>query len=583
MKQLNEIRLELQKFNGDVLVSSIREKYNTPSFFEMIDKSRSENVHSAFLSWVFRGQGIPDTIADSPIYLLMNLLAKKSCQQNTCHLMPSVLQDAILSRKIRIDAVKSETEVSISDLAGLALDTVDPKNDSQRYSYLTEIIRTVGDRADIVVKCDVKNCDPYKHLLLIVENKVDSKEGPAKAKPNLQIPAQYSSLSQTDRYYDATYHNASSDTAVVYIYLTPDDLKKKAICQNFINISYQEILEEVIDKLINLQEGSITSRTRMLLQEYKNEITYPHIDDFKNHVNIAYPKIAGIEKLWGDYRFLLHCIVCASSTSKGFAVVGNNVETYYFKTHQDTVDFSATDPNKITSLFADKNGKVRQSTNIANFKGIVEQNGYEFAHISSDTLKPDAVGGAVLEEFESENMDILTTIFGAVSHTSAQYADEAQDMLAMLNANGRDNTKYFLSYNNVNLTSKPVAKSEVVFLIFKKWAEENNADRDMMRNAFNVSINPYYESKKYFQHLFYDFKPNYNYYYDGTLPNFGTSVQCVGTWDFYNDANHQYSGITNLKMWRKDAFESLLAHLKNNHANFWKELQITDQDGTPVK
>lgn len=40
-------------FNSDKDVVVLREKFNRPSFFEIISKARSETTYSAFLKWLF--------------------------------------------------------------------------------------------------------------------------------------------------------------------------------------------------------------------------------------------------------------------------------------------------------------------------------------------------------------------------------------------------------------------------------------------------------------------------------------------------------------------------------------------------
>ena len=43
------------EFNSDKALIALRERYNEPSFFEIISKQRSETTFSAFLKWLFQG------------------------------------------------------------------------------------------------------------------------------------------------------------------------------------------------------------------------------------------------------------------------------------------------------------------------------------------------------------------------------------------------------------------------------------------------------------------------------------------------------------------------------------------------
>lgn len=588
----NIIRTELQKFNSEDLLCRIREKYSTPSFFEMIDKTRSETAHSAFLRWMLRGQGISESTADTPLFLFLNLLAKRSLEQESTDisLMNPELRDAILSRKIRVTIKDKEavTEKQISELAELALDTCH-KDNNRRRQYLSEIIASVADRVDVFIHCDVENCGSIKNLLLIIENKVDSTEGDSKAEAKAKkegktrkakkIPDEYKNQKQTERYYDATFHENDPDTVLVYVFLTAkmtndelrsisqhrNDLKEKKKCSqsdHFININYQDVLNCVIDKLLFLNEGSITSRTRMFLTEYKNEITFPRIDNPKKHVNIAHPGIKGIDALWKNYRYLLHCIAYSCVSNKSFVEVKYNTQKgekilYYNSKSKELKEFKA----------ATKDKDMKCS----------------YSDFDKDLLSLKTV--SMLNDYADENLDILVTLISDVMYSSKEFDKEAESLLRILLANTRDTSRYQVYYDNEKLTEKPVSKSEVVFLIFKKWQEikEYTTDNilDAMRKDFPVDINPYYRNGKYFQYLFYPYLKDGNYFFDGK--ELDTKVD--GNWDFYRDEKHQYDGITNLKMWRKDAFEGLLKHLKskNSDRNFYSKLRITDTDNNEIE
>lgn len=599
MTNINNLRLELLDFNANQIVCEIREKYHTPSFFEMVDKTRSETAHSSFLSWLFKGQGISENTADTPLYLLLSILAKRSIQQETTgtNLMDSDVRDAILSRKIKISSIQTETEKNVSELAELAYDSFDPNTDANHRKCLSDIMVSVADRVDIVVNCDVENCGSIKHLIVVIENKVDSNEGQQKNAPMVKrgqkMPSLYASLTQTERYFVASNHKSGSDTAVIFVFLTPrltenelvglslnrTSLKsawKIAQSVNYININYQDILNGIIDKVLLLQDGSVTMRTRSFMAEYKNEITYPKIEDPKSHRNIAYPEIKGIEDLWEQYRFLLHSIAYSTVSNKGCIWFELNSDEYYVATYKDRV---TSIPVAVQSFFC-RGGISQQTTTISNFCSVLTNNGISCQRIDSNTLT-SAMVYSLLSDFADENLEILSTIIGAVKHTSTKFKKEAEDMFSVLMSAARDNTKYYVSYKGCLLTPKPVMKSEVAFIIFREWANENNATIADMRQNFPVTINSYYASEKYFKHLFYIHTVG-GYYYDGIDPKYGQNVPCIGNWDFYHDNLHKYCGITNLKMWRKDAFESLLSHIKDNHKSFYNDLSITDNFGNSI-
>jgi len=102
-----------------------------------------------------------------------------------------------------------------------------------------------------------------------------------------------------------------------------------------------------------------------------------------------------------------------------------------------------------------------------------------------------------------------------------------------------------------------------------------------MREAFPVSLNPYFASGKLFQHLFYQHSIN-AYHFDGKDSRFSSDVIDDSNWHFYRDNKHKYNGIVNLKFWQNDAFESLIAYLREHHATFANLLTIYDTNGNSV-
>lgn len=543
MEKLNDLRTQLMSFNSDPIVSRIREKYNTPSFFEMIDKTRSETAHSAFLGWMLKGQGVSKTTADTPLNLFLSLLVKRCLQQETADtpLMDPAVIEAILSRKIRLSNVETETDKSVSELAELAYDHCG--NDDKR-SLLSQIIATVGDRVDLVVKCKVEDCGCIDQLLLVIENKIDSPEGTAKAiakRKGLFMPTVYTNLSQTERYYLASYQEAYRGTAVIYVFLNPkttesdlagiqdnrDTLKKEgkiAQSNNYININYQDILNDVIDKALLLQEDSMSKRTRNFLEEYRNEIFYPHIEDPKTHINIAYPKIDGVEDLWKRFRFLFHCIVYSTVFTKGCVAVEKDSETSYYST-SDQVSI----PASLQSWF------TGPTTTINDFCDVLSKNGIQSQPINYNELQSADVLD-MLGDFANKNLEIMATILGAIKISSLKYAGEADELLSILMSNTRDNTRYYVSYNGCVLTPTPALKGEVAYLVIQHWGTITDLPYS---DGFPDAINPYLDSSE---------------------------CRSIMVWE----------------LWRNEAFEFLIDHIKNNLGDYAKNLSIEDTLGNQI-
>jgi hypothetical protein len=137
-----------------------------------------------------------------------------------------------------------------------------------RQSALTPVDVLVLDLSDVEVsteyklgrgKCDIlahfpsDTADERKGFLCIIENKIGAKEGPG----------------QTDYYYQRSCVEFSSNKypCRVYIYLSPDGDPPQN--ENFIPLSYQDVLQ-VVKELLAKQQ--VTQTERFLLQQFQENI-----------------------------------------------------------------------------------------------------------------------------------------------------------------------------------------------------------------------------------------------------------------------------------------------------------------------
>ncbi len=270
-------------FNNDPRLVSLREKYNEPSFFEIISKERSETTYSSFLRWLFlinssKSNGV------SPIMSFLDILVKRCLQQND-KLIDKDLLEAIVSRKLKISSISVRTEQYVSELAKSAK-AVCKDNES----LLDEISKYCQDRIDIFIQADVSCNRKTKQLQIIIENKIDSKEGGAKTDSRKNITPskeylEFTKKSQTERYYLAT-KQENNDLIQLYVYLTPlsssrlDNFKalmeeqeqykkeKKGVRilredERFIQINYQDILDFVVTPLLSSSINALKLSKRL--------------------------------------------------------------------------------------------------------------------------------------------------------------------------------------------------------------------------------------------------------------------------------------------------------------------------------
>ena len=266
------------QFNNDPDFIKLRDRYATKSFLEIMSTDRSETRHSSFLAWLLEGKDFPVKEQDHPIIHLLDILIRRESEQSTEKLVPDEIKNMVLSRNIKsIQIHEVSTEKLIKDLSP---------------------IQSI-DRLDIYIHCtiELKN-EQRKDIEFIIENKVGSKENGPKVsgskdsgpKEKRDFPNKYSKyleITQTERYYYACNDEAKDyrkSREKIFIYLTPmsnDDLSdfdnlgedQKSKDGHFININYQDILDNIIEPLLSSED--ISTRIHTLLNEYVLSLSLP--------------------------------------------------------------------------------------------------------------------------------------------------------------------------------------------------------------------------------------------------------------------------------------------------------------------
>ena len=278
-------------FNNDLIVQQLESFYYNQSVPEIFGVSRQETSHSSFLAWLFtptanHGLGSKPLIQLLELYLRNYRKQQRDVSVNST--MPTELKNAILVRSISIVSVN----VKLEDF--------------------TETSTSKG-RADIVIYCDVRIPDSItEKLRIVIENKVYSKEH----------------TNQTQKYYD--YHETSKSyndngeciEQCLYIYLTPPSNSKDADCKHFIHITYQNLLDHILERSLILP--NLNERTKFILTEYISSLTLPseYIDKqnqtkkIKTIMAIGERERALLQSFWSKYSNLFMAALTAISTDE---------------------------------------------------------------------------------------------------------------------------------------------------------------------------------------------------------------------------------------------------------------------------
>ena len=74
MMTYNDYLKQIIAFNSDKDIIALREKFNKPSFFEIISEERSETTFLSFLKWLFSINVSLDSA--SPVMMLLDILVR---------------------------------------------------------------------------------------------------------------------------------------------------------------------------------------------------------------------------------------------------------------------------------------------------------------------------------------------------------------------------------------------------------------------------------------------------------------------------------------------------------------------------
>lgn len=252
----SEVENLLTQFNIDPQNRKIRDYYEADNLWRTLKIERDENSHSAFIAWLL---GTETTRENSPMLNFLNLIVR--CKKDRVEVDKGYnkLKKAILLGAIKFDKVNITPEMVVSKISKI------------RYN----------DRLDIYISCNISGVeDYYDKLEIIIENKIDSKEGGTKLN-ELKEPSdyekQYKKKSQTERYYFACStenlrQDKLSNTIQLFVFLTPQEEEPKN--EHFIKITYQDVVDYIIQPLLNRDD--LNPHTAFVLKEYLRTLGNPY-------------------------------------------------------------------------------------------------------------------------------------------------------------------------------------------------------------------------------------------------------------------------------------------------------------------
>lgn len=496
-KQNNTFKDQIIAFYNDALFQKLNAYYSKTTLFNILKIERNENRHSAFLAWLLDIKG-SHGLGEEPLKRFMRLLANRDSEFETPFLNGNY--------KIESMTVELEQHAEFEKKKG-------------RIDILIDFSYSYKSNSNFI----------DKKTLVIIENKIYTEEHDK----------------QTNTYYDWALQQAKyKNHCIVGVFLSPEK-NAKCACEQFIKITYDDILRHVIDSLpfkkispsdacvliddyvINL--GQSIKKTKKDGTLYEDKDTVLALSDSIK------------EKTYGLYEkhgMLLDAVIFVKNKGRG-----KLLKEFYKDRYESCLDFNSLDESRLLS-FWDANEPLLKLV------------------LSSSLQKLN------------DDLETINSLLG-------------------MHKTNRDNTKYLVYAKNCNspINTKPVPKSLASYFIFKAWLENNeDATIDEIRKAFPVES--IFQDEKYpYQYLFYwcndidkarkQGPADNATYYKASIDE-KTDGKKYLQWDFYGcdtlyylkinkEGANKKEKVLSMKMWLKDEFDRLVAYAEEQHGILVKE------------
>ena len=253
------------KFNLDESINDLKRYYSTPTTWEIINQSRKETRHTQFLAWFFGNKDFNADPNAGPIKKLIVLLLKwANMQENAA--FDEELENSIYSQSLSI--------LSYNVIAEYPIIIKPTSEDKPAYG--------AGD-IDIVVRCVARVNNMVRNINIAIENKIGA---PETTKKRFGKDGTETTLYQTKAYYQYITKEYKDDINL-FVFLKPTDRDLENVkqaeckCDKYIQINYQEILDNIIQPVSDQKDISVENMYR--LKDYIKTLGKPaETDDDKD-------------------------------------------------------------------------------------------------------------------------------------------------------------------------------------------------------------------------------------------------------------------------------------------------------------
>lgn len=320
------MKKQIIEFYNDPDFQRLNSYYNRTTIFNILNIERRELSHSAFLKWLFDING-SHNLNDEPLKKLLRHIANADDCKN-------ILNE---TEKIKVDNVINAFLIGDYTIKDFNIETERAVVGCENKGRI-DIFANFG----IFKKKDENNKNTEEkelkeNIVLVVENKIDASE----------------SNNQTTIYSEWVKEKYKGYIPIL-IFLNPNG--EYCSSNEFITISYQDILEYVIEPLLNMETND---DTKIILEDYIVNLGQPkkQVDgdeednDLETILAVSKKNKETFTKLLGKYKKLLNASLVAKYN-------GNNLLQNIFGDKLSSIKNDIKENDKLLSSFWDSNNKL---------------------------------------------------------------------------------------------------------------------------------------------------------------------------------------------------------------------------------
>lgn len=288
---------QIHKFNTDAQMKELMDFYNTPSFWQILKIARNETSHSSFISY----------------YL----------NPNNHHSLGTIFLRHFLE-VIAIRALQQKADIDSNIIHLILSNPVIDASDVEAEKFMRG--KTENGRFDIFIRCKVssrdtdnKTSENSARMVIVVENKVCANE-----------TISQNDIAQTEKYKE-NICKEFPDYSRLFVLLSPDSndsinqgLGVNVRCSDFIHVTYQDILSEVIEPILNKDLADNADKER--LNDYIKCLSMPALEESTNNVKYKKKLIMAmgekekqlLMKFWNSNEELIRACLNAISANDEF-------------------------------------------------------------------------------------------------------------------------------------------------------------------------------------------------------------------------------------------------------------------------